>query len=171
MTLKPMQTYQGQAATLPDRLGLSRAATPAEHSQLSTGDDSESVPSEGAEYVRYEEDAAICKSSRTIVVGGGGGAVVWAKFDLAQGSIKCVRRVQMPEKGVGDIAYSNDGRVVSVGCWDGRVRVYHCRTGKRLAVLKQHRESVASLVYGARGTMACGSRDGTISLWNLYSEV
>jgi hypothetical protein len=45
------------------------------------------------------------------------------------------------------VALSQDGTVIAVGGWDGRVRLFSARSGKALGVLGYHRDSVQCLAF------------------------
>lgn len=102
-----------------------------------------------------------------IVAGSAGAHLTWLRLDTS-GRISISRKDELPEEGVGDVCVRQDGRIVAVGCWDARARLFHMRSGKRLAVLKQHRASITAVQFGDSGLLACASRDKTVSLWDLY---
>ena len=108
------------------------------------------------------------RTSMSIVAGTAGSHVYWLQVNGA-GKIAVHRNVNLPEEGVGDVRVRQDGRTVAVGGWDARLRLFHMRTGKRLAVLRQHRASITSVEFDEKGILACGSRDKTVSLWDLYT--
>lgn len=62
----------------------------------------------------------------------------------------------------------NDGRIVACGGWDGKIRIFGWKKLKRLAILKYHSESVNCLHFGANRLLAAGSKDGKITLWDVY---
>lgn len=102
-----------------------------------------------------------------IFCGGASSHVFGLRLGVAHGQMDCAMKVQMPEEGVGDISMRPDNRIVATGCWDSCVRIFHVRTGKSLAVLQQHRASIAAVEFSASGLLACASRDKTISLWDV----
>ena len=103
----------------------------------------------------------------TVIAGSAGAQLSWLKLDNS-GQMRVTRREGLPEEGVGEVCVRQDSRIVAVGCWDARVRVFHTRTGKRLAVLKQHRASITSVKFGESGLLACASRDRTVSIWDVF---
>jgi WD40 repeat protein len=104
-----------------------------------------------------------------IVAGTAGSQLQW--LTLSENSQMTLRRKEnLSEEGVGDVCVRQDGRLVAVGGWDARIRLFHMRTGKRLAVLKQHRASITAVKFDEGGLIACASRDKTISLWDVYRE-
>ena len=58
-----------------------------------------------------------------------------------------------------------------------RLHLYGSKKGKGLASLYYHTKSIAALDFSCSSNdevnniIACGSRDGRISLWNLYQHV
>lgn len=102
-----------------------------------------------------------------IVCGGAYAHLVCLRFDFAVGQLACAMKVEIPEEGVGDVAMRSDNRIVAAGCWDACTRIFHVRTGKKLAVLQQHRASVAAAEFSDSGLLACASRDRSISLWEI----
>ena len=68
-----------------------------------------------------------------------------------------------------DIAYSRDGKRLavtsSIGIW-----IYDARTGEELDLLTGHISNVSSVSFSPDGkTLASGSSDGTVLLWELDS--
>lgn len=113
---------------------------------------------------QHEVDSSACLS---FVAGSAGSHLYWLKLGDS-GQITVTRKENLPEEGVGDVCVRQDGRVVAVGGWDAKVRLFHMRTGKRLAVLKQHRASVTAVEFDSSGMIACASRDKTVSTWDVY---
>ena len=58
-----------------------------------------------------------------------------------------------------------------------RLHLYGSKKGKALASLYYHTKNIAALDFSCSSNdetnniIACGSRDGRISLWNLYQHV
>ncbi|KAF2767587.1 WD40 repeat-like protein [Teratosphaeria nubilosa] len=111
--------------------------------------------------------------------------------------------VQTKHAGQQSLTVRDDGKIFATAGWDGRVRVYSCKTMKELAVLKWHKEGCYALAFArsrypdrmnisvpegpgvvtkreltvsqrrqqtAKEThwLAAGSKDGKISLWDIY---
>lgn len=74
-------------------------------------------------------------------------------------------------RGIAQIALRPDGRIAAMAGWDHRVRIVHFRTGKHLAVLKYHRESVQSVAFSPDSILlASGSKDQNVAVWDsLYA--
>jgi WD40 repeat protein len=73
------------------------------------------------------------------------------------------------------VTFSGDGKTLASGCGDkfnpgepGEVRLWDVATGKEQATLKGHKEAVVCVAYSPDGkTLASGSRDETIKLWDV----
>ena len=58
--------------------------------------------------------------------------------------------------------------MISAG-WDHRVRVFHARKQKSLAILKYHNDAVQCVSFQDKtGWLASGGKTGKIALWNIY---
>ncbi|XP_065887298.1 uncharacterized protein [Dysidea avara] len=85
--------------------------------------------------------------------------------------------ISLHNKGTSSVAIRHDRRIITTGGWDGRLNLFGCKKGKPLATLNYHTENITSLDYSSSSNselnkiIACGSRDGRISLWNLYQHV
>lgn len=115
--------------------------------------------------------------------------------------------IQSKHAGQQGLQIRSDGKIFATGGWDGRARVYSCKTMKELAVLKWHKEGCYAIAFAqiepdlekdtaSEGTgtevaksngqlmprvaqarhlaaqsthwLALGSKDGKISLWEVY---
>lgn len=78
--------------------------------------------------------------------------------------------------GVSSVAIRPDNKLVAVGCWDTRVRLFSMKNLRLLAVLTAHREAVQDISYSqmrvdawsADWLLAAAGKDGRITLWNIY---
>lgn len=87
-----------------------------------------------------------------------------------------VRRLPACTRGVGCCRFRDDGRLLAVGGWDHRARVYAAPSSSSssirepLAVLRGHGAgSVTALDWGtgrARSLLVTGGKDGNLCLWN-----
>lgn len=72
--------------------------------------------------------------------------------------------------GNSSLAVSPDGRVVAVGGWDGRIRLFSAATFKPLGTLAYHRESVQALAFGNRESNLLSGADEEASVLELGDE-
>ena len=84
-------------------------------------------------------------------------------------------------KGMGTytLAFAPNSKILAAGsglnkpgqkCYGGVVRIWDVRTGKLLAHLEGHKDSVQCFAFTSDGTvLASGSIDGTIALWRMPS--
>ena len=70
--------------------------------------------------------------------------------------------------GVEVIAVSGSGRLVAVGGQDSDIGVWDTRTGRRVATLKEHTDTITGLDFGAGDDrLVSSSQDGTVIVWDL----
>lgn len=88
--------------------------------------------------------------------------------------IKC--EIAQTNEGCNVVKFRIDGKLLVSGGWDGRVRLYSCRTLRTLAVLTEHKGAITDVQFSPHiikfwnsRIMAVSGADGTISLWNLYN--
>ena len=67
-------------------------------------------------------------------------------------------------------AIRHDGRIVVCGGWDGKIRVFGWKRLKVLAILKYHTEIVNKLCFNQDNLLAAGSKDGRISVLDVYKD-
>ena len=89
-------------------------------------------------------------------------------YDAHNAQVKCIKTVQVSDKGLSELRIRGDQRLFVMACWDRRVRVSSCKSLKPLAVLRQHTDSVftADTTTAAGGLIASGSKDKTIAVYN-----
>lgn len=78
--------------------------------------------------------------------------------------------VSVTNPGVGDVAVRGDGRIFACGGWDHRVRIFSLRKFSPLVVLMYHTGSVHCVCFAPDNTLATGSKDGYIALWDVYKD-
>ncbi|XP_072164022.1 guanine nucleotide-binding protein subunit beta-like protein 1 [Diadema setosum] len=92
-----------------------------------------------------------------------------------QGELSTERSVGLTNPGVAAVALREDGKILALGGWDSRVRIFGWRKLKALAVLSYHTETVNSLDFSSHMDsvgywLAAGSKDTHISVWALYND-
>lgn len=95
-----------------------------------------------------------------------------AKVEEAQQrvTLKDKGAMTLPARGVSDISYRGDDKVIAMALWDRTVRLYRRKKMKPLSVLSYHRDGVASVTFNAGsmhgGQFASGGKDGNIAIWD-----
>ena len=73
--------------------------------------------------------------------------------------------------GVEVVAVSGSGRLVATGGQDSDIRVRDSRTGRQLAALSEHTNTITGLDFGAEDDrLVSGSLDGTVIVWDLENS-
>jgi hypothetical protein len=66
------------------------------------------------------------------------------------------------------IAFSDDGRLIATGSWDGTVRLWELASMKQLVCFSGHRGGILSLSFSPDGKrLASGGSDTTILVWDI----
>lgn len=101
-------------------------------------------------------------------VSGSAGKVlaVWSLDD--QQSLQVKKTHELINPGIAEVTIRPDHRIFATAGWDHRIRVFHWRTVKPLAVLAFHSAPVHCVAFAADGLLAAGSKDQRISVWSLY---
>jgi WD40 repeat protein len=90
-------------------------------------------------------------------------------WDLSAG--KLLKRVTLPEAGVGPVAFSPDGKLIAIstGTKDGRIRLLDVSEGTYVGVIKGFRGYVrCSLIFSPDGRrLISGMSDTTGLVWDL----
>ena len=71
------------------------------------------------------------------------------------------------------LQFSPDGKTLATGTeggLNGDVQLFDMKSGKIKATLKGHDGTVSSLAFSDNNTLASGSYDGTVRLWNVVTE-
>ncbi|XP_076640017.1 guanine nucleotide-binding protein subunit beta-like protein 1 [Colletes latitarsis] len=99
-------------------------------------------------------------------------------FVLSESYLLCNKvKVTLKNSGTSVIAIRPDAKIVAVGGWDSRVRLYSWKSLKPLAVLDQHRDTVQDIAFSLmrvntcndKYLMATAAKDGYIALWDIYN--
>lgn len=85
-----------------------------------------------------------------------------------QGTIKIGREITTTNPGFNQITIRDDGRIFAAAGWDSNIRIFSLSKLKPLAVLSYHKESVQCIKFSKDKSLACGSKDSHISLWDVY---
>ena len=83
--------------------------------------------------------------------------------------MELLRTIDTQYKGSSAIKLRNDNKLVFIGGWDGKVRVYNWKNMKLLAVLKYHSETINCIAFDENNRVIVGSKDGKISVWDVYT--
>ncbi|XP_072659637.1 guanine nucleotide-binding protein subunit beta-like protein 1 isoform X4 [Canis lupus baileyi] len=78
------------------------------------------------------------------------------------------RTHELTNPGIADVKIRPDRKILATAGWDHRVRVFHWRTMKPLAVLSFHSATIHCVAFATDGLLAAGSGDQRISIWSLY---
>jgi RNA polymerase sigma factor (sigma-70 family) len=118
--------------------------------------------------VAYSRDGRYLASSVVIWVekprSRTGEVKVW---DVNTGKPVCA--ITAPE-GIGETAFSPDGKHIYAACWDGTARAWEVSTGKEAATWRG-RASTRTVAVSPDGKLiASGNTDGSIQLWEVASE-
>lgn len=74
--------------------------------------------------------------------------------------------LEVKQQGIADICIRQDQRLFATAGWDGKIRVFHYKKQKALAVLQYHKKGLTALAFDSRGQrLVSASRDGNIALW------
>ncbi|XP_057161824.1 guanine nucleotide-binding protein subunit beta-like protein 1 isoform X2 [Ursus arctos] len=91
---------------------------------------------------------------------------VWSLDE--QQALQVCRTHELTNPGIADVKIRPDRKILATAGWDHRVRVFHWRTMKPLAVLSFHSATVHCVAFATDGLLAAGSGDQRISIWSLY---
>ncbi|KAK2500584.1 hypothetical protein MC885_000926 [Smutsia gigantea] len=94
---------------------------------------------------------------------------VWSLDE--QQTLQVCRTHELTNPGIADVKIRPDRKILATAGWDHRIRVFHWRTMKPLAVLAFHSATVHCVAFATDGLLAAGSRDQRISVWLLYPRM
>uniref|UniRef100_A0A8C0XHY6 Guanine nucleotide-binding protein subunit beta-like protein 1 n=1 Tax=Castor canadensis TaxID=51338 RepID=A0A8C0XHY6_CASCN len=101
------------------------------------------------------------------VSGSAGKALAVWSLD-GQQSLQVCSTHELTNPGIADVTIRPDQKILATAGWDHRIRVFHWRTMKPLAVLAFHSASIHCVAFATNGLLAAGSKDQRISVWSLY---
>lgn len=115
--------------------------------------------------------------NRVVVAGAGHQFSVFTITEDRQ--LQVIATTKMASPGVSCVVERHDSRILAVGCWDGKLRLYSLKTLKPLAVLTYHNMNIECAVFSEKRVetwdceklLAVGSKDHKISLWKVYDNL
>lgn len=95
-----------------------------------------------------------------------GTIIAWGGTELKRSATSDIKG------GVACVRARSDGKLFAIGACSSRIHIYSGRPKLLpLAIVHAHTQSVQSLVFnGDDNTLAAGSRDKTVSIWNIYKD-
>jgi WD40 repeat protein len=97
--------------------------------------------------------------------------VVFFKIDNSRSLVRILGK-DILNAGVSSVKIRPDNKLVALGCWDGRLRLFSWKSYRPLAGLTEHSTEVSDITFStghAASFMAAGGKDRKISLWNIYN--
>ncbi|CAI5745517.1 unnamed protein product [Peronospora destructor] len=111
----------------------------------------------------------VTDDGRSVICGSSGDELYEAIFNAASYTLHSRSFFTCTHGGFSSVCIRRDQRIVATAGWDHRVRVFHLRKLKPLAVLKYHSDSVFALDFsGNNALLASCSKDHRIALWSIY---
>ncbi|KAG7390333.1 Guanine nucleotide binding protein (G protein), beta polypeptide 1-like [Phytophthora pseudosyringae] len=111
----------------------------------------------------------VTRDGRSAICGSSGEELYAANFDVASYTLSSRPFFSCSHGGFSSVCIRGDQRIVATAGWDHRVRIFHLRKLKPLAVLKYHSESVFALDFSADSALLTScSKDQKIALWSIY---
>ncbi|DBA91574.1 TPA: Guanine nucleotide binding protein (G protein), beta polypeptide 1-like, variant 7 [Trebouxia sp. C0004] len=92
-------------------------------------------------------------------------------LDLPAQQVTLKATLEVKQQGIADICIRQDQRLFATAGWDGKIRVFHYKKLKTLAVLQYHKKGLTALVLDSRAQrLVSASRDGNIALWSVFQS-
>lgn len=120
--------------------------------------------------VKVHEESVMSMDFNSQIIRGFSGSVdeTLVSWDIKDEKIKTGNKVTVKNPGFNNIVTRKDGKIVVAAGWDSQIRIFGCKKLKPLAILSYHKESVNCVAFSPNNTLACGSKDQHISLWDIY---
>lgn len=83
---------------------------------------------------------------------------------------KIVKKAELTttNPGFNSIIIREDQKIFAAAGWDSKIRIFSTKKLKPLAILSYHKDSIQCVSFSTDNTLACGSKDSHISLWDIY---
>ncbi|KAI9921236.1 hypothetical protein PsorP6_002655 [Peronosclerospora sorghi] len=113
----------------------------------------------------------VTDNGRRAICGSSGESLYEGNFDVASYTLQSRAFFSCTHGGFSDICIRGDQRIVASAGWDHRVRIFHLRKLKPLAILKYHSESVHGLDFSDDSTiLTSSSKDRRLAIWSVFSS-
>jgi WD40 repeat protein len=121
----------------------------------------------------YPSSLAFSPDSKTLAVGcfrtlPPDGLKTLAFWDLT--SKRKLERLAAAATNAGVVAFSHDGRLLAIGYFDGWVRLWDYRTGKKLSELRESRSPIWAVAFSPHSTMVASSADNKVILYDVVTQ-
>jgi WD40 repeat protein len=113
---------------------------------------------------------AFSVSLETVFLVGASESFSVVRFAQTNWNFEDEKQITLPSRGVNRVEIRADQKLVSLACWDHRVRLYSTKSFKPLAILKHHTKTVQVLAVPTypSNLIASGGSDGHIAIWAIY---
>ncbi|KAL3137617.1 hypothetical protein ABBQ38_004894 [Trebouxia sp. C0009 RCD-2024] len=85
--------------------------------------------------------------------------------------LQVLATLEVKQHGIADICIRPDQRLFATAGWDGKLRLFHHKKMRPLAILQYHRKGVTALAFQPHNQrLISASRDGTIAIWSVFQR-
>jgi WD40 repeat protein len=124
---------------------------------------------EGDEKVHFGREIAFAPDGKTLATGTGWMGGELRLWDVASG--KSIRVLAEHPRGVGDLQFSRDGKVLAATFWgDHAVRLWDWAAGKEIAPVDGHRSALVGVALGRDGRSAATADGNSVRTWKVKSQ-